>query len=476
MINEVQCQAAELIKCLKELETCYQSDLTLLRVETSLPMINLFSWLSSQTSAGRCYWQDRNSDTKIAGLGRAWSQTVKTRDEAGQMFQTAHVKLPKAGRCLSYLSFSDKPHMLWHQFGYGEFFFPLVEIVQTRSGCFLACNLVRDNKEEWLESLRKARNCIESINWQLADPDWDYMLEPPTFNPDPNRWQGLLEKAIAGIGQNNLKKVVLSREIRMGLDGHLDPWVLLQQWQMINPRSYVFAFEAANGDFFFGCSPERLFSRVDGAIHTEALAGTTSRGENRDEDFRLELRLLNDTKNVHENNLVLDDIRRRLDEICSSLEFDRSHSVVKLKRIQHLRHLIRGVLKQGVNDGDLFETLHPTPAVGGTGRKEAMTFIESNEGYARGLYAGTCGVIGERESEFTVSIRSALLRSKSLSLFSGAGIVDGSKAREEWNELNNKIATLLTLLGKQEITESCWTGQKTINATGILHDLSHQAS
>ncbi|WP_194842656.1 isochorismate synthase MenF [Endozoicomonas sp. OPT23] len=476
MINEVENQAAELIKHLQALEDSYQSDSALLRVELPLPMINLFSWLSTQSFSGRCYWQDRNSDIKIAGLGRSWSQVVNNKEEAGEVFLTAHSKLPESGRCLSYLSFSDKPHMVWPQFGYGEFFVPLIEIVQRRKGCFLACNLSRDSKEAWRESLSQARQCLETINWQLTDPDWDYMLAAPRFRPCPDRWQSLMEKTMAAIGQNNLKKVVLSRETRMALNGHLDLWVLLQQWQVINPRSYVFAFEADNGDFFFGCSPERLFSRVDGVIHTEALAGTTSRGESRDEDFRLELRLLNDAKNIHENNLVLDDIRQRLNEVCDSLEFDRSHSVVKLKRIQHLRHLIRGVLKQHIGDGELFSALHPTPAVGGTGREEAMAFIESEEGYSRGLYAGTCGVIGDRKSEFTVSIRSALLRNNSLSLFSGAGIVDGSKAWEEWSELNNKIATLLTLLGEQEIPESCWNSQETINSTGFAHDFSHQAS
>ena len=198
--------------------------------------------------------------------------------------------------------------------------------------------------------------------------------------------------------------------------------------------------------FSLGAPPSGLFSRQGRLIRTEALAGTAARGRNRDEDLQMELKLLNDSKNLHENRLVLDDIRERLSPLCESMESDRSHSVVKLKTVQHLRFLFRGVLKKEVGDPELLLCLHPTPAVGGSSREKALEFIEANEPYSRGLYSGACGFIGRDNTELSVSLRCGLLQENTFSLFSGAGIVKGSEAEDEWQELNNKILTVLGLL------------------------------
>ncbi|WP_062260425.1 isochorismate synthase [Endozoicomonas arenosclerae] len=479
MIEEVRDQVAELTERLRQLRLSGTPGQPLFRTEQALPMVNLFNWLSAQTLPGKSYWQDRESDYKVAGLGKAWRFRIKDHSEVKTCFEQVDVMLDKTTRCLGYLSFSDSEQMVWSEFGYGEFFFPVIEIVQTRKGCSLVCNLLSQDEHVWVESIDRALEYLARINWSLDEANSPCLLGAPEFNPNQADWVSVINRSLNAFDAGELKKVVLSREARLRmLKGRLDPWNLLYLWQVANPRSYVFAFESDAGSLFFGCSPERLFRRVDRVVHTEALAGTTRRGSDRDEDFKLELRLLNDSKNVHENRLVLNDIRTRLESICSYLEFDRSHSVVKLQTIQHLRHLIRGVLKEGVTDSQLFSILHPTPAVGGEPRLMAREFIEEYEVYSRGLYAGACGVLGKKRSEFTVSIRSALLGEQCLSLFSGAGIVKGSDAQDEWHELNNKIKTVLSLLDqKASVTNTLSSHELEINpCIGIPHDLSHQAS
>ncbi|MGB1272564.1 MAG: isochorismate synthase, partial [Endozoicomonas sp.] len=274
--------------------------------------------------------------------------------------------------------------------------------------------------------------------------------EPAGFQPTREQWCRLVDLASSYFasdkqdsGSGQLDKVVLSREARFRLKGQLSPWALMDALQKANPCSYNFLFTSRSEkrEVFLGCSPERLIKRQDRIVKTEALAGTSRRGKDRHEDFQLEVLLMNDRKNIHENRLVLDDIRQQLTPLCESLETDRCHSVLKLKTIQHLRYLVHGVLQEGIYDEQLIAALHPTPAVGGTPRKRARAFIEANEPYSRGLYAGACGVLGTQRSEFSVAIRSARLTPDRLSLFSGAGIVRGSVARDEWQELDNKIAT-----------------------------------
>ena len=104
-------------------------------------------------------------------------------------------------------------------------------------------------------------------------------------------------------------------------------------------------------------------------------------------------------------------------------------------------------------DGALFAVgvwlcreLHPTPAVGGCPTDTAVQRIRDWEGFDRGWYAAPFGVIGRDVVELAVAIRSACVKEKRLSLFSGAGIVSGSTPDQEWDEIENKIVDFIRIL------------------------------
>lgn len=424
----------------------------LVRLEQPAPMINLLGWLSMQSCGLRAYWRDREKDMQIAGLGRCWEQKLSSEKEIAPAFRRARAWLKSlpAGNvhCFSYLSFSDESEQIWQGFGYGAVFLPVLEIVETRKGATIVVNLRADSHLNWQNSIRNALALIRSLNYQQVLENTPFKLEPESFLPDLSGWIAMMNQAFHAFERKELDKVVLSREAKFSVEGALSPWYLMHCWQLANPHSYHFIVENDAGQFFLGCSPEKLIKRQGSVITTEALAGTSRRGRNNQEDIQLEQQLMNDPKNVHENRLVLRDIRERLGPLCQSLETDRSHSILKLKKVQHLRYLIRGVLHDEINDDQLVAVLHPTPAVGGTPRCLARKFIDHHESYSRGLYAGPMGVLGIDHSEFCVAIRSARLSSDALSLFAGAGIVPDSDIQEEWHELNNKIATVSGILDR----------------------------
>ena len=45
-----------------------------------------------------------------------------------------------------------------------------------------------------------------------------------------------------------------------------------------------------------------------------------------------------------------------------------------------------------------------------------------------------------------MAIRSALIEPRRISLYAGAGVVAGSDPDAEWQELENKLATILSIL------------------------------
>ena len=109
--------------------------------------------------------------------------------------------------------------------------------------------------------------------------------------------------------------------------------------------------------------------------------------------------------------------------------------ILTLANGHHLITKFQGQLKDGINDEDILQFLHPTPALGGVPRDQAMDIIRKLEGFSRGWYGSPIGYVGLDWAEFVVGIRSGLARGKNLSVFAGAGIVQGSQAKPEWEEV-----------------------------------------
>ncbi|MCX6833271.1 MAG: chorismate-binding protein, partial [candidate division Zixibacteria bacterium] len=81
-----------------------------------------------------------------------------------------------------------------------------------------------------------------------------------------------------------------------------------------------------------------------------------------------------------------------------------------------------------------------------TPSKAALLLLTEIEGFDRGWYASGVGVISHQSTELAVAIRSGLITGRTLSLFAGAGIVKGSDADLEWQELEQKLAAGINAL------------------------------
>ena len=241
--------------------------------------------------------------------------------------------------------------------------------------------------------------------------------------------------------------MVLARESRLATTQSVNPWDLLAAWQPRSQLCFHFAFAFSADSCLLASSPERLYRRHERELESEALAGTIIRTDDEAEDARLAARLLADNKNRLENKLVHADILTRLDGLAEQASLSPAR-ILKLRRLQHLRRDIQARLKPGVYDDQLLATLHPTPAVGGTPRRKALAYIRHHESFCRGWYAGACGLISEDVAEFAVAIRSVLLTQDCLRLYAGAGIVAGSQPESEWQELDDKLDNLLSLLSQ----------------------------
>ena len=427
------------IKALQQLIIHAQPEQTRLSVELQpLHSTELIEWFDAQILFPQFYWQSRDGDEEVVALGKC-----------------RHFNNINAAKG----QFSE-PQRIWGgcDFSHQEYYFlPQIELTRNHNSWQLSVNLPADSvllhedagskntaqaydKKVLLESLA---NLITPAPTPIP---LSYKIEARSHYPEFNQWSHLVTKALSAIKQQRFAKVVLARQSILTLNRPLSAAQFLQKSRQVNQYCFHFIFALKPNDYFVGSTPERLFTRTRTQLHTEALAGTAARSDDAVEDRALANWLLHDPKNCYENRLVVDDLMSRLGTRCASLQVSMRPELVKLRKVQHLKHHISGELAAGVDDAELLASLQPTAAIAGLPRQPALDFIAENEPFARGWYSGALGYVGQQQSEFCVAIRSARILENELQLFAGAGIVPGSDPMSEWQELERKTATLLTLL------------------------------
>ncbi|MBV7316035.1 isochorismate synthase MenF [Shewanella sp. NIFS-20-20] len=421
----------------------------LLQLSQDVDAIPLISWLASQQTYPRIYWQGRDKVEEVAAIGQClgfyFEQDVSDQQLAAVYQRQRQLSDNPQFRYYGGLAF-DRSLKSWPEFGQARFVLPRVELRRSAEHFSLKLNINLDAAN--LENeLAEALQCLQQIKpARPLMPPHKLALRSRHDLPTFERWQSLVTQVTAPDFNQATPKVVLSRITQLDIHGQADPWMVLACWQGRNPNSFQFGFQFSPEHAFISCSPERLFRRRQRELFTEALAGTTLRGLSDEEDEVLARALLDDDKNKYENQLVREHIVDMLNPLSHYVGADELPRVFKLTHIQHLHRAIRAELKGEINDFDLLQALHPTPAVGGLPRQAAMSFIRDQEGYHRGWYAGACGYFNSLESEFAVAIRSALFEPNRINLFAGAGIVAGSDPHAEWQELENKLATIISIL------------------------------
>ncbi len=450
----------------------------ILRVDVQIPTLEPLIWLSQQQSDVKTYWADRQGQFIMAGVGTlntiAGDIQIDYPTIFGQLRQDLSASFPRV-RYYGGIGFSQN-HSIdpsWKLFGNYRFIVPRFEIWTDGIDTFFACNFRCSRLHIGAQNLdsQQEKSChpeLTAILAQLEQLDFTQLdissipapvvpiLRERVDRPNRRDWQRNIELALAKFSDLQLEKIVLARQSTLTFTTEIQPQSLLRSLKPNNPHSYHFCFQIDPTTAFIGTSPERLYYRRDRLLKTEAIAGTRQRGESAEIDRQLSDNLLNSAKDLHEHQLVVNNLQTILKELCHSVTIDRELTILKLNKVQHLYTQCNGVLNSALTDAEILPKLHPTPAVGGFPRTQALKLIAELEPFARGWYAAPVGWVGCDDTEFAVAIRSGLIDRDRLLLFAGAGIVKGSRSVEEWAEIENKIrhfTDLFTELSSQQISD-----------------------
>ncbi|WP_314147591.1 chorismate-binding protein [uncultured Leifsonia sp.] len=267
-------------------------------------------------------------------------------------------------------------------------------------------------------------------------------LLPGTLGKDG--YKAAVASAVERIREHDLSKVVLARDLTGHLPAESDVRRALVELALGYPDCWTFAV-----DGLIGSSPETLVRVHHGTVTARVLAGTISRGRDAASDNDAAIALAASTKDQDEHRFavasVLDALRpHSADLAASDLPF-----TLKLPNLWHLATDVAGTLSDGASSLDLADALHPTAAVAGTPKRDAIALIRELEPFDRGRYAGPVGWVGgDGDGEWAIALRCAQLSDGGdLTAYAGGGIVADSDPERELAETVMKFRPIVEAFG-----------------------------
>ncbi len=399
----------------------------------NLQDINLIEILEQSYCEKIFYFQSKNNSFSLLSLG--FSRKFDSFSEI-KMFinknKNAYINAPTK------FEFSNSTEDLSEMFYLGEWTF----IQRNNSTTLIIYPEAKDQKISPPELFFKKE--VTFSNDPFIIPPWVNYEERPT----QDIWIEMIKEIKNDIKNETLEKVVISRKKIFEYSVPVEPselFINLHKKNFTQNHCYALFYQQNLKNAFISFTPEKLFSTIDKVFESVSLAASAPRGKTEQEDIEFEHLLNHSHKLIKEHEYVTNEILGNLKPIMENI-FIGELKTMKLPYIQHRVIEIKATMNENIGPLDLLSYLHPTPAVGGLPKQKAIEKILLIEGEPRGHYAAPFGYINQHNSEFAVAIRSAHLLNNSLTVFGGAGIVEGSDAIEEWNETGIKMNPFISVV------------------------------
>lgn len=286
----------------------------------------------------------------------------------------------------------------------------------------------------WNSEIVQEENLIHFLEDECED--WNFSKwKEPSFQDFKERFMDFQNQA----RKNVLKKVVpvfFASSSRNSFNEKQKLFLLKNLLQ--KKEGFVYGMWNSK-EGILGCTPEYLFSQKSSTLSTLALAGTA-----RDQNHSL----MQDSKEVNEHQIVsrfIDDQWKEENSIQKSQMYEWNFGTLK-----HLRTDFIIQLRKNFSFLEIIEKMHPTPALGGFPKKEAMDWLkwsEKKSSIKRKRFGAPFGIkLSAKEGFCLVAIRNIQWNQDHFFLGSGFGLTQESQLEREWLELKLKRESALRFL------------------------------
>src|SRR5690348_3207950 len=152
--------------------------------------------------------------------------------------------------------------------------------------------------------------------------------------------------------------------------------------------------------------------------------------------------------------MITDLLRNDLGRVCEfgSVQVPELARLERFAQVQHLISTVEGRLRNDVTHFAALASCFPGGSITGAPKIRAMEIIDELEPIARGAYTGCHGYLGfNRESQLSITIRTAICKEAMAFFHVGAGIVADSNPEAEYEETLAKAAGFLAALNQPRV-------------------------
>jgi para-aminobenzoate synthetase component 1 len=292
----------------------------------------------------------------------------------------------------------------------------------------------------WQAALAEAENPAGRVPAAQAEPRVPVAagnsVPTPTITSNLSRaaFVELVERAQRYIRAGDIYQVNLAH--RLEAECPYSGWELFERLSAVSPAPFSAYLDG--GEFQFASSSPELFLRLSGRhILTRPIKGTRPRAADPDRDAQLTYELQTSAKEMAELIMITDLLRNDLGRVCEygSVQVPELVRLERYPQVQHLVSTVEGRLRPEVTHFAAFSACFPGGSITGAPKIRAMEIIDELEPVTRGPYCGAHGYLGfNRESQLSITIRTALCKQGRVFFHVGAGIVADSVPALEHEE------------------------------------------
>ncbi len=292
-------------------------------------------------------------------------------------------------------------------------------------------------KDHFVEPEKKAEDV--SVPQGINPGKFPFYGKTRNFITDKTEFIDQVEEIKKLISKQTLKKVVLSRVHSQTRPSGFDISAFYLELEERYPDAFVFLVSIPDVGTWVGASPEPLLQIHDNVATTVSLAGTRKASD---------IDLPWGEKEQEEQGIVTQYIENVLSKYQIGEIKKSGPSTYKAGAIEHIKTSFQFPLHYIHSDlASFLRALHPTPSICGVPKKEASMIIQETEKHRREYYTGFLGPVNMQGSwNLFVNLRSMKAVGNDLEYYLGAGITEGSVAEQEWEETENKMTTLKTIV------------------------------
>nr|WDB00074.1 isochorismate synthase [Cyanidium sp. THAL103] len=437
--------------CINHLMIDYSSYYCL-TIKLNIKQIDLLTWLKNVNMYPKVYWSDRDINYKIACVNTALRikkipSVLKANFLRGNII--SNIKIYGVQSSNFFNSRNDGDIIPWNDFLDNIFFIPTFEIHKKINKTILYINLIKNeyNEHDFLLNIKEL--IYEIYNFTGYKIFNENKLISIEYVPNLFDWRVNINKIINDINNKSLRKLVIARQKVIKFEQSLEIFKIIKIVTKNKSNTYNFFIIINSDSGFISFSPERLYIRNINIIESEAIAGTRPRGNNLQEDKELAFHLYNSYKDKEEINIVNQYIKHKFLNLCLQTDKPTEYIIFQTSYVQHLYKRYAGLLLSD-NDKKIIETLHPTPAICGSPKHNALVNLAKYERFSRSCYASPAGWLSTSKTNIGILIRSAFISKNRIFIFGGCGIMKKSNIIDEWNEIENKMNLFDTVINIYE--------------------------